>query len=256
MSTTDEMAKRLSSSSNRVSEPPLSALEPQFMELFRIICSPGLIGPIPDPKNATKKHHLTLVASLMHPFSRGTVHHNPTIPNTTNPSPNTNSNPKINPRIISHPIDHTILTKGIECILHLTRTEPLKNAIKGYISPSELSTIDLDKVLKAVEQDKDDESRIRLEEILDSHIRNTVRTIQHPIGTAAMMSREDGGVVDEQLRVYGVDGLRVVRYPFNYRIHPLRLFVLVFRGRIIADIISKADLSILPFVRHFSSVAY
>src|SRR5690606_35547211 len=31
----------------------------------------------------------------------------------------------------------------------------------------------------------------------------------HPIGTAAKMRREIGGVVDDQLRVYGVKGLRV-----------------------------------------------
>jgi len=32
----------------------------------------------------------------------------------------------------------------------------------------------------------------------------------HPVGTCAMMPRELGGVVDEELRVYGVRGLRVV----------------------------------------------
>jgi choline dehydrogenase-like flavoprotein len=32
----------------------------------------------------------------------------------------------------------------------------------------------------------------------------------HPCGTAGMMPRELGGVVDERLRVYGVRGLRVV----------------------------------------------
>lgn len=31
----------------------------------------------------------------------------------------------------------------------------------------------------------------------------------HPVGTAAKMRRELGGVVDDQLRVYGVEGLRV-----------------------------------------------
>ena len=35
-------------------------------------------------------------------------------------------------------------------------------------------------------------------------------TWAHPVGTAAMMKREYGGVVDSTLRVYGVRGLRVV----------------------------------------------
>ncbi|KIX01294.1 uncharacterized protein Z518_09019 [Rhinocladiella mackenziei CBS 650.93] len=39
---------------------------------------------------------------------------------------------------------------------------------------------------------------------------NTVPTAMHPAGTCAMMPLELGGVVDEQLRVYGAEGLRVV----------------------------------------------
>jgi choline dehydrogenase len=37
-----------------------------------------------------------------------------------------------------------------------------------------------------------------------------VNTLYHPTSTARMARREDGGVVDEELRVYGVRGLRVV----------------------------------------------
>lgn len=35
-------------------------------------------------------------------------------------------------------------------------------------------------------------------------------TEYHHIGTCTMASKEEGGVVDERLRVYGVEGLRVV----------------------------------------------
>ena len=35
-------------------------------------------------------------------------------------------------------------------------------------------------------------------------------TWAHPVGTLSMMKREFGGVVDPNLRVYGVKGLRVV----------------------------------------------
>jgi choline dehydrogenase len=34
-------------------------------------------------------------------------------------------------------------------------------------------------------------------------------TVYHPCGTARMAPRTQGGVVDERLRVYGVDALRV-----------------------------------------------
>ena len=49
----------------------------------------------------------------------------------------------------------------------------------------------------------------------DKAIAASIRTFAtstwaHPVGTLSMMKREYGGVVDPQLRVYGVTGLRVV----------------------------------------------
>jgi choline dehydrogenase-like flavoprotein len=41
-------------------------------------------------------------------------------------------------------------------------------------------------------------------------VKANYRSNWHPIGTAAMMSKELGGVVDSRNRVYGVSGLRVV----------------------------------------------
>ncbi len=34
--------------------------------------------------------------------------------------------------------------------------------------------------------------------------------VKHPVGTCAMLPRASGGVVDPRLRVYGVNGLRVI----------------------------------------------
>lgn len=48
-------------------------------------------------------------------------------------------------------------------------------------------------------------------EALSATLPGTVSpTMGHPVGTCAMMPLELGGVVDEELRVYGVQGLRVV----------------------------------------------
>ncbi|KIK51446.1 hypothetical protein GYMLUDRAFT_64819 [Collybiopsis luxurians FD-317 M1] len=48
----------------------------------------------------------------------------------------------------------------------------------------------------------------------DADILHVIQSVGHPIyqatGTCGMKSRKDGGVVDSQLRVYGVNGLRVV----------------------------------------------
>lgn len=93
--------------------------------------------------------------------------------------------------------------------MHLTQIEPLKSALKSWAFPAELSTIDLEKACQP-ESEAENESKAQMREILEAHITGWVRTIFHAVGTAAMMPREDGGVVDERLRVYGVDGLRVV----------------------------------------------
>ncbi|KAL8982178.1 MAG: hypothetical protein Q9177_005350, partial [Variospora cf. flavescens] len=46
---------------------------------------------------------------------------------------------------------------------------------------------------------------------IEAAIRNiTVSTWSHPVGTCAMMPKEHGGVLDPQLRVYGIKGLSVV----------------------------------------------
>ncbi|KAL9018630.1 MAG: hypothetical protein Q9185_004092 [Variospora sp. 1 TL-2023] len=46
---------------------------------------------------------------------------------------------------------------------------------------------------------------------IEAAIRNiTVSTWSHPVGTCAMMPKEHAGVLDPQLRVYGIKGLSVV----------------------------------------------
>ncbi|KAL6355329.1 hypothetical protein LRP88_10915 [Fusarium phalaenopsidis] len=45
---------------------------------------------------------------------------------------------------------------------------------------------------------------------LEQFIRSSAGTLFHPAGSNRIGKREEGGVVDENLRVYGVDGLRIV----------------------------------------------
>lgn len=47
------------------------------------------------------------------------------------------------------------------------------------------------------------------DEIIQDWIRSNVNTTWHSLGTCAMRSREKGGVVDQDLNVYGVQGLKV-----------------------------------------------
>ncbi|CAK1367884.1 unnamed protein product [Cercospora beticola] len=48
------------------------------------------------------------------------------------------------------------------------------------------------------------------EQIVELLRNKTQSSWQHPVGTIAMMPREAGGVVDSELKVYGVEGLRVI----------------------------------------------
>jgi choline dehydrogenase-like flavoprotein len=45
---------------------------------------------------------------------------------------------------------------------------------------------------------------------LEVYVRTALLTAWHPAGTAAMLPKELGGVVDPELKVYGVSNLRVV----------------------------------------------
>lgn len=51
---------------------------------------------------------------------------------------------------------------------------------------------------------------MQTDEQIEEFIREGVDTLHHHGGTASMLPRELGGVVDSSLRVYGVRGLRVV----------------------------------------------
>ena len=47
------------------------------------------------------------------------------------------------------------------------------------------------------------------DEAIEDWIRGNVHTTWHSMGTCKMAPREEGGVVDKDLNVYGVEGLKV-----------------------------------------------
>jgi choline dehydrogenase len=52
-------------------------------------------------------------------------------------------------------------------------------------------------------------AHVTRDEQIDSFVRRTAETIYHPVGTAKMGTDPDS-VVDPQLKVHGIEGLRVV----------------------------------------------
>jgi hypothetical protein len=122
----------------------------------------------------------SIIPGLQKPFSRGRVSINSTSPFAT---------PVINPRYLSNPLDTSSLVAGFK----FART--IRNS-------SALQAIDIIETYPGASVQTDGQ--------IEEFIREGVDTLHHHAGTASMLPRELGGVVDSSLRVYGVKGLRVV----------------------------------------------
>lgn len=92
--------------------------------------------------------------------------------------------------------DVEVLVKGIKALLRVTQAEPLASKVVDRTGDGDPK---LDHHLyKATRKE------------IEEFVRQRVNTLYHPTSTARMARKEDGGVVDEELKVYGVRGLRVV----------------------------------------------
>ena len=116
----------------------------------------------------------------MHPFSRGSVHINSTDPFVA---------PVIDPRFLTNPVDVRIMVDAFKYSRNVFGTKALQELNPIEVSPG-----------CSVQTD---------DEIID-FIREQALSIFHPSGTAAMMDRSNGGVVDNDSKVYGIDNLRVI----------------------------------------------
>lgn len=104
-------------------------------------------------------------------------------------SPNMQDAPAIHPNYLSTKTDCDTLVKGIQIAREICDHEPLKSLITQEHAPGPVVG-------------KDD-----YDAILD-WARNTATTIYHPTGTCKM-GRDQMAVVDERLKVHGIDNLRV-----------------------------------------------
>ncbi|KAH7305511.1 GMC oxidoreductase [Stachybotrys elegans] len=126
----------------------------------------------------------SVIAALQKPLSRGTISIN-----TTNANPN--MAPLIDFNTNANPVDMIMIRRALQKI----RTFMASDTV-AVLAPVELSPG------PTVQSDVEIEAAMR-----DSLLRSS---FDHPVGTAAMMPRDEGGVVDASLRVYGVEGLWVV----------------------------------------------
>ena len=130
-------------------------------------------------------NHFTICTMVSTPFPRGAVHITSSSPEHTS----TNTGMSLNVGFSGHPLDVEILARYIMFSEKtLSRLEPFASMLK----PREGEAGRFDTVEKAREW-----------------VRRTMNWSHHFVGTCAMMSKEMGGVVDDQLRVYGCANLRV-----------------------------------------------
>ena len=101
-------------------------------------------------------------------------------------SKDTDDDPIIDPNYLSHEDDMKVMIKGYKKMMEIMNTEPLKqfNNIRNPIN---------------INDDK----------AIETAIRTRSDTIYHPVGTCKM-GNDDMAVVDSNLRVKGVSGLRVI----------------------------------------------
>ena len=98
--------------------------------------------------------------------------------------------PLIQYNFLSVDTDFETLRAGLKLSRELVETQELSSFVAQEILPGSAKTSDED---------------------LDDHIRRTAITLHHPLGTCRMgLEKDSHAVVDQHLRVKGVDGLRIV----------------------------------------------
>ena len=155
-------------------EPNLSQPDIQLM------CNPvRMDARVWWPFFAGKQAHLlTADAVLLHPKSRGQVRLRSRDPA---------AKPRISFNALAEPEDLATLRRGLRAARHIYATRPQSDLIERETAPG-----------PQVESDAE----------LEAHIRATASMTQHPVGTCSMASGP-GRVVDHELRVQGVAGLRI-----------------------------------------------
>ncbi|KAI1440622.1 putative GMC oxidoreductase [Annulohypoxylon stygium] len=154
----------------------------------------------------TEGFYASIVAVLNHPFSRGSVHIQSADPH---------SSPIVDPRAMSHPLDLELHARHTLLLEKIRDTSPLRELFKEggrrlHNGGQRVETLDQAK----------------------EAVKNGYTPHYHVCGTAAMLPLESGGVVDSKLRVYGIDGLRIV---------DASIFPLIPRGNIQSSVYAVAE---------------
>jgi choline dehydrogenase len=122
---------------------------------------------------------MTVSAIQTRPFSRGAVRIS---------SPDPKQRGTIDANYLSDPRDIQVLTRGIARIREIARQPAVADRVAGEVAPG---------------------SDVTSPAALEQHLRAGCQTVYHPVGTCRMGSDPDA-VLDPELRLRGVRGLRVI----------------------------------------------
>ncbi|EIM88948.1 alcohol oxidase [Stereum hirsutum FP-91666 SS1] len=146
---------------------------------LEVLQTPGFLTRV-DLKPKPDTHYNTFMAGLLQPLSRGSVHIGSSDPLAP---------PVIDPAFLKNPLDLKLLVKIVKLCRDIMNSDAYKAANPvAYDPPNEMQS----------------------DEELEEFVRKTANPFFHPVGTASMLPKEDGGVVDKTLKVYGTKNLRVV----------------------------------------------
>ncbi|KUI52942.1 L-sorbose 1-dehydrogenase [Cytospora mali] len=126
---------------------------------------------------------VTIGTMLSQPLSRGSVHIQSGDPSVV---------PVVDPKYMSHPLDVEIMARHILHVKTIAGSSPLNKLLHEPLTH------------------RDPASDFADVESAKEYARANVVSMWHLAGTCAMLPREKGGVVDAELKVYGVENLRVV----------------------------------------------
>jgi choline dehydrogenase len=147
--------------------------------LYETIFYPNYPTPQYSPTEYNTSY-ISVTAALVAPVSRGSV---------SVKSNSISDPPQIDLNYFTAPEDQAVAIYAFKNLRKIIETFLQYNYTSGEVAPG--SSVQTD------------------EEILE-YVRDTAVTVWHASGTCAMLPQDKGGVVNEQLQVYGVSGLRIV----------------------------------------------
>jgi choline dehydrogenase-like flavoprotein len=153
-----------------------------------VIFSDGFTGVRGYPAVGTPLHgssFFTLIGALMHPLSMGSVH----ITSSSITTP-----PAINPNYLRQEYDVQGLIEIAKFMRRLAFIEPLRSIWVDEYEPG----------FDVIPEVGATDAQWR------AYVKSNSNTVFHPTGTCAMLPKSAGGVVDSNLKVHDVKGLRVV----------------------------------------------